>query len=77
MTPEMSNKKETLAGMALPHAKLCLLSRCDSNFLYAFGLCKCARKNGRNDGRMEEKSQEVYISVCVERPLVADFNQTL
>jgi len=66
MTPKMSNERKTLAGRALPYAKLRLLSHCAWNYIYPFGLCRCARKKGRKEGR---KSQEVYISrMCGATP---------
>jgi len=57
--PQDVNWEKTLAGMALPYAKLRLLSYYAWNYLYPFGLCRCARY--KKAGRME-KSQEVYIS---------------
>jgi len=50
MTPKTSNEKKTLAGRALPRAKLRLLSHWAWNYLYPFGLCWCARKKGQ-EGR--------------------------
>jgi len=61
MTPNTSMERKTLAGRALPYAKLRLLSHYAWNYLYPFGLCRCARKK-RQTGRQEEMSQEVYIS---------------
>jgi len=64
MNPKTSNERKTLAGRALPFAKLRLLSHCAWNYLYPFGMCRCARKKGRK----EEKSQ-VYIShMCGATP---------
>jgi len=60
-TPKTASERKTLAGKALPYAKLRLLSHCAWNYLYPFGLCRCARKKGRKAGR-KKKSQEVYIS---------------
>jgi len=65
--PKTSNEKNILAGRALPYAKLRLLSHCAWNYLYLFGLCRCARKKGRQEGW--KKSQEVYISrMCGATP---------
>jgi len=58
--PQNVKWEKTLAGRALPYAKLRLLSHCAWNYLYPFGLCRCAREKGRRAGR--NKSQEVYIS---------------
>jgi len=68
MTPkrQMREKQNTLAGKALAYAKLRLLSHCAWNYLYLFGLCRCAKKK-RQAGR--KKSQEVYISrMCGATP---------
>jgi len=61
MTPKTSNKRKTLARKALPCAKLRLLNHCAWNYLYPFGLWRCARnkKAVKQEGRT--KSQEVYI----------------
>jgi len=71
ITPKTSIEREKLAGTALPYAKLLLLSQCAWNFLYPFGLCWCARKNGRKAGRQagrkagRKKSHEKCIfHVC-------------
>jgi len=38
--------------------------------LYTFGLCRCARKKGRQDGRCHKKC---IFHVCVERLLAGGF----
>jgi len=65
MTPKTLNERKTLGGRAFSFAKLRLLSHCAWNYLYPFGLCRCARKKGKQElkeGRKEEQSQEMYIS---------------
>ena len=56
--PKRQNREKHLTGGHFFYAKLRLLSHCSWNYLYPFGLCRCARKKGSK----EEKSQEVYIS---------------
>jgi len=73
MTHKTSNERKTLAGRALPYAKLRLLSHCAWNYLHPLGMCTCARKKGRTagrqEGRKEEKSQDVYYSfMCWATP---------
>jgi len=51
MIPKTSNERKTLAGRALPYAKLRLLSHCTWNYLYPFDLCRWARKKGSKAGR--------------------------
>jgi len=44
MTPKTSNERKILAERALPCAKLRLLIHCAWNYLYPFGMCRCASK---------------------------------
>jgi len=76
MTPKTSNYLKTLAGRALPHAKVRLLSHCAWNYLYPFGLCRCARKKGRKEGR-KKSHRKCIFHVCVERPLAGWFQPNL
>jgi len=63
-----SNERKKLAERALPCATLRLLSQCACNYLYRFGLCRCARNKGSEEGR--KKSQEVYITrLCRATPI--------
>jgi len=74
MTPKTSNKRKTLAGRALPYAKLRLLSHCVWNYLYPFGLCRCARQKGKQEGRSHKKC---IFHVCVEQPLAGGMQPNL
>jgi len=65
MTPKTSNERKTFGGRALPYSKLRLLSHCAWNYLYPVQVSK----EKRQEGRQEEKSQEVYISrMCGATP---------
>jgi len=57
-----SSERKTLAGRALLHAQLRLLSHCAWNYLHPFGLCRCAWKNGRKAGRKKSHKKWPYIS---------------
>jgi len=78
--PKTSNESKTLAERALPHAKLRLLSHCAWNYLKPFGLCRCARKIKRQEGKHMQDGRshkKCIFHVCVERLLVGGFQPNL
>jgi len=42
----------------------------------SFGLCRCARKKGRQEGRKKSHKKCIF-HVCVERPLAAGFQPNM
>jgi len=69
-------REKTLAGRALPYTKLRLLSHCAWNYLYPFGLCRCARKKAVKKA-WRKKSQKVYISRMCGATLAGRFQINL
>jgi len=75
--PKTSNWRKTLAWTALPYAKLRLLSHCAWNYLYPFGLCRCARKKaGRKAGRKKSHKKCIF-HVSVERSIAGGMQPNL
>jgi len=74
--PQNIKWEKKLAGRALFYAKLRLLSHCAWIYLYAFGLCRCARKKGSKAGR-KKSHRKCIFHVCVERPLEGGFQPNL
>jgi len=58
--PKRQIERKTLTGRALPCAKLCVLSYCAWNIIICLACAGAQEK--RQEGKNEEKSQEVYIS---------------
>jgi len=75
--PQNVKWEKIVVGRALSYAKLRLLSHCAWNYLYPFGLCRCARKKaGRKAGRKKSHMKCIF-HVCVEQPLAGGFQPNL
>jgi len=71
--PPKRQMRKTLAGRALPYAKLRLLSIV-CGISSPFSLCRCARKKGSKAGRSHKKC---IFHVFVEQPLAGGFQPNL
>jgi len=73
-----ANERKTLAGRALPYAKLRLLSHCAWNYVYPFGLYNCARNNKKGSKAGRKKShKKCTFHVRVEQPLAGGLQPNL
>jgi len=80
MTPKTSNERKTLAGSALPFAKLRLLWVKLSLSVWPVQVRKKRRQEGRKAGRKagrKKRHKKCLFHICVERPLACGFQPNL